>query len=132
MVTSELSNDEIIEMTAAVVAEFGVSDGDVTTEVQYLTSGTLEISVDGETSEDEVADAVVSTLAELLDVHPRDVTIVSVDLESGEVLYEVATPNYTDAIEIQFNIETLEPNDIEIELQHKSCQYNKNFFAIFF
>lgn len=104
-------------MTSTVVAEFGVSHDDVTTESQYIASGSLDFSVDTETSEDEVANAVVSTLADLLNVHQRDLTIVSVDLENGELHYEIASSNYAEAAEIQSNMDSLKLNEIESQLQ---------------
>eukprot|EP00493_Phyllostaurus_siculus_P011908 UN12078 len=72
-------------MTAEVIDSFGVTDDDVTTEVDYVASGSIVISIGDETSEDEIADAIIASITDLVDVHPRDVTIVSVDLETGEV-----------------------------------------------
>lgn len=117
-VSSELSEVEIEEMTATIVEEFDVSNDKVTTEFDYVTSGVLEISVDAKISEDEVAEAVISSFAELLDIHPSDFTIISIDLESGEVLYQVSSPNYSDATQIQSSMETLQPHDVESEIQN--------------
>ena len=89
--SGELTSNEISEMTAAVVDSFDVDASDVNTEVAYVSTGSLEINVDVETSEDEVIDAVTTSLSDLLGVHPSDVTIVSVDLASGEVIYEIAS-----------------------------------------
>ena len=49
-VTSELSSQEISEMTTEVIDSFGVTDDDVTTEVDYIASGLIVISIGDETS----------------------------------------------------------------------------------
>ena len=115
--SGELTTDEISEMTAAVVESFGVDTTDVNTEVAYISAGSLAISVDTETSEDEVVNAVTASLSALLDVHPSDVTIVSVDLGTGEVMYEIASDNYDDASTVQANLDSLEPSEIETEIR---------------
>lgn len=117
-ITSELSTDELTDMIATVIQQFDVSDSDISTDVQYIASGSLEISVDAETSENEVADAVASSIANVLDVHPRDVRIISVDLESGEVFYEIALPTYDEAVDIGSNIDAMQADEIEAEIQH--------------
>merc|ERR1719181_2755308 len=63
------------------------------TEVTYVETDTTQLSISTGTSEIEVADAVIATLAGLLDVHPKDVIITSVNMETGEVQCEVASPD---------------------------------------
>lgn len=105
-------------MKDTVVSEFRVFfDDAVTIEVDYVTSGVLHISLDDETSEKDIAETVTSSLAELLDIHQRYIAVTSVDLESGEVFYEISSPNYDDASEIRFNLEALELSDIENEMK---------------
>ena len=111
--SEELTPEEISEITTVVTNSFEVDTTDVNTEVAYVSSGSLKIKVDPETSEDEVVDAVATTLAELLDIHLSDVTIVSVDLDNGEVSYEIASDNYEDAFSIQANLDSLHFSEIE-------------------
>ena len=117
--TSEISSDEITDMTTAVIDSFDVSSTDVTADVDYVTSGSLQISVDDDTSESEVLDAVASSLAELLNVHPRDVEVLSVDLDSGEVLYEISAESYDDATSIQSALDSLRPEEIQDVVRHE-------------
>ena len=117
--TSEVSSDEITDMTTAVIDSFDVSSTDVTADVDYVTSGSLQISVDDDTSESEVLDAVASSLAELLNVHPRDVAVLSVDLDSGEVLYEISAESYDDATSIQSALDSLRPEEIQDVVRHE-------------
>ena len=117
--TSEVSSDEITDMTTAVIDSFDVSSTDVTADVDYVTSGSLQISVDDDTSESEVLDAVASSLAELLNVHPRDVEVLSVDLDSGEVLYEISAESYDDATSIQSALDSLRPEEIQDVVRHE-------------
>ena len=72
-------------MTSEVIGSFNVNASDVTTDIDYVSTGSIQLSVDGETTQDEVINAMTSTLTELLDIHPRDVTIISVDLHSGSL-----------------------------------------------
>ena len=117
--TSEVSSDEITDMTTVVIDSFDVSSTDVTADVDYVTSGSLQISVDDDTSESEVLDAVASSLAELLNVHPRDVEVLSVDLDSGEVLYEISAESYDDATSIQSALDSLRPEEIQDVVRHE-------------
>lgn len=115
--SEELTPEEISEITTAVTNSFEVDTNEVNAEVAYISTGSLEITVDVETSEDEFIDAVAATLAELLDIHPRDVTITSVNLENGEIEFEVASEMYDDASTIQSNLDLLQPDQIEDEIQ---------------
>eukprot|EP00493_Phyllostaurus_siculus_P022562 UN22896 len=56
---------------------------------------------------------MTSTLAEVLDTHPQDVTIVSVNLETGEIVYEISSETYEDANVMQNQLNTIQPEDME-------------------
>lgn len=115
--SSNLSPREILQMTTAVMDSFEVDTSDMNTEVSYISTGSLEINVDAEIHEDEVIDAVAITLADLFDAHPSDVTIVSIDLDTGEVTYEISSDNYDDASTIQAHLNSLELSEIENTIQ---------------
>ena len=115
--TSELSPSEIDDITNSVVEAFNVSTGDVSTDVTYVATATLDLSIPEGTSEEEVVDAVTSTIAELLNVHPKDVTITSVNLETGEVEYEVASENFANAEIVQDALDELTESQIEDQIQ---------------
>eukprot|EP00493_Phyllostaurus_siculus_P025873 UN26218 len=104
-------------MTDVIIDSYDVSSDDITAEVTYVATGSMELSVDDDTSEEDVADAVIATLTELLNVHPRDVTIISVDIETGEVAFEISSEDYDSATSIQSDLDSIRPNDIEDIIQ---------------
>ena len=83
-------------MTSTILDAFNVTENDITADVNYVASGSLQLEIEDGATEDEVADAVATSLAELLDVHPKDIVVTSVNLETGEVEYELVTDNYAD------------------------------------
>lgn len=115
--TSDLTQDEIDTVTETVVNSFNVSSEDVTTDVSYVASGTLDLSIPKGSTEEEIVDAVTQSIAELLNVHPRDVTVTSVDLTSGEVQYEVSSDSYANSEAIQLALENLSNDSIEDKIQ---------------
>lgn len=115
--SKELASEEISNITSSVVESFSVSSNNVDVEVAYVTTGSLDITVDGETSEEEFVEAVTSSLADLLDIHPKDVTITSVDLDSGKVIYEIASNNYDDVSTIQSIIDSFRIDEVEDMIQ---------------
>eukprot|EP00493_Phyllostaurus_siculus_P017601 UN17871 len=77
----------------------------------------MQLLIPEETSEDEVVDTVSSTLSNLLGVHPKDIVVTSVDLETGEVEYEVVSEIFSEASTIQSVLESLLNNETESLLQ---------------
>ena len=117
VVTEGLSDAEIDRMESVAIDSFDVSGEAVNAEVSYIASGSMQLSIPEDTAEQEVVDAITSTLAELLGVHPRDVVVTSVDLETGEVEYDVASDNFVETSDIQSNIDSLSIDDIENSIQ---------------
>lgn len=128
VVTSGLTEEEITNLTNTVLEAFNTSESDVNTEVNYVATGTMDLTVPEGTTEDEVAVAVTSTLAELLNVHPKDITITSVNVESGEVEYEIVTDNYNNTATIQSTLDSFTNDIIEDEIQQMipTAEVNKN------
>jgi phenylpyruvate tautomerase PptA (4-oxalocrotonate tautomerase family) len=94
----ELSEDQIDEIEKQIANEFGVDEEDVEIETKYVTEGTLDITVPENVDEEEVIEALTDSLAEMFDVHPKDV-IVIID-EDGNVSYEITSGNYTEVEDI--------------------------------
>lgn len=115
--TSDLTEEEITNLTNTVINAYNVSDDDVTAEILYVTSGSLDLTISDETTEDEIVDAVTATLVKLLNVHPRDVTITSVDLTTGKITYEISSDSYTDAEVVQSSLDSLSNDTIEDSIQ---------------
>ena len=117
-ITSELSEEDVANLTGTVADAFNVSkEEDVTHEVSYVTSGSLILDIPVGMEEYDVADAVTTSLATLLDVHSSDITLTSIDLESGLVEYEVASDSYSNASAVQSKMSSLTDTAIEDEIQ---------------
>ena len=116
-VDSELSDEQVTALTDTILSAYNVEEDDISTEISYTTSGSLELDLPEDVTAEEVGDSVVSTLAEALGVHPRDVTVVSVDLETGEVVYTVSSSSYDDTAALQTTLDTLDLTVLESDLQ---------------
>ena len=116
-VDSELSDEQVTTLTDTILSAYNVEEDDISTEISYTTSGSLELDLPEDVTAEEVGDSVVSTLAEALGVHPRDVTVVSVDLETGEVVYTVSSSSYDDTAALQTSLDSLDLTVLESDLQ---------------
>ena len=116
-VTKELTADEIEAMENVAIDSFDVSNEDVTAVVSYIATGSMQLSIPEDISENEIADALTSTIANLLGIHPRDVSITDVNLETGEVQYEVSSNEFEDISTVQEALESLSNDDIESSIQ---------------
>ena len=113
VVTEGLSVAEIENLQNVMIDSFDVSNEAVRAEVSYITSGIMELSIPEEISEDEIVDAVTSTLADLLGIHPKDVAVTSVNLETGEVEYEISSDIFSETTNIQSTLDSFSIDDIE-------------------
>ena len=115
--TSPLTRLELNQLSNTVIDAFDVSPNDVTTEVAYTTSGSLSLLISEASTEDEITEGTIASLAELLNVHPRDVTITSVDLSTGKVEYEISTDSFAETSRVQADLEALSNDNIEDAMQ---------------
>ena len=102
-------------ITALIPAN--VTDADVKTDVVYVAKGKLTIAVPAGTSESDVIDAVTASLAEELGVHPKDIEVVSLDLDSGEVIYTVSSPRFEDTAALQTKLNNLDLKSVEDKIR---------------
>eukprot|EP00493_Phyllostaurus_siculus_P022269 UN22601 len=96
VITSEISTDEI---TSQIVEIYGVDANDVETSVDYITSGTLNVSIPEGTPEADALTALTESISDVLGVHPSDV-VVTVDKE-GAVAFSVIGESYNDVQDIR-------------------------------
>ena len=89
----------------------------VNAEVSYIASGSMQLSIPEDSSEKDIANAITSTLADLLGVHPKDVVITSVNLETGEIEYDVSSDAFDEISDIQSNLDSLSIDNIEDSIQ---------------
>ena len=64
----------------------------------------MQISIPEGVSEDAVVDAVTSSIADALGVHPQDVD-VTVDMETGAIEFTVSSDDFGDAAGNQFDLD---------------------------
>ena len=117
VVTKELTIAEIENIANITMEAFDVSHEDIRAEVSYKAFGILELSLSDEASIDDIVDVVPLSLSTLLGIHPRDIVVTSVNLESGEVQYEVSSENFARTSDVQFILDSLSRDDIEVSIQ---------------
>ena len=101
LVTSSLTDDEIIEIVNEAEDTFGVYPGDIEVEVTYDITGSISIETDGsEVSEGELVSALQDSIANTLNVHPSDVS-VSIDSETGIATYTISSASAKAALNLQ-------------------------------
>ena len=95
-VTSNIAEDAI---AAQLVEIYGADFSDVEISIDYVTSGTLNVSIPSDISEDDVLTALVESISDILGVHSRNV-VVTID-EDDTVTYSITGETFTDAQEMQ-------------------------------
>ena len=94
VVTDELTTAEISSLVSDLAAIYGVSTEDVDLSVGYVASGTLDVVIPADVSEEEALSALQQSLSDVLGVHPKDV-VVSID-NDGVVSYQISGETYED------------------------------------
>jgi len=108
-----------MNITNSIMNAFDISNDELSSKVVYVSSGTLDLAsiLDG-TTEEDVEVAVKEGLMNLLQVHPNDIIVSVVDLDTGLVEYEISVDTYDEAEIIQSKLLDDLANDIlEDEIQ---------------
>lgn len=109
-VTESLNSGDIADIVTQAENSFGVQPGNVQADVTYDITGTVEIDFDdSEYSQEELTNAVQSSIANALGVHTSDIE-VSIDSKTGEVTYTISSPTVEDAEVLQEALQTLSTN----------------------
>ena len=98
-VTSSMSSDDIDAISSDIAEIYGVDASDVETTVDYVASGTLDVTIPTGVSEEEAINAIQESISDVLGVHPKDV-VVTID-DNGDVMYSVSGVTYDEAAAIQ-------------------------------
>ena len=110
-VTESLSDAEIQDIVTLAENTFGVFPGNVEAEISYEISGTISVSTDGsEVSDENLASAIQSSIADALNVHESDVS-VSIDPDTGVATYTISSATAEDAQALQDALQSSETND---------------------
>ena len=93
--TSEI-DPAVIDNYANDLAEFyGVNSDDVTIATKYEATGTMQVTIPDDASEEEIANAITSSIAETLGVHHDEVEVI-VNMETGELEFTISSESWTD------------------------------------
>ena len=98
-VTESMSEEDVAAISNELAEIYGVDPLDVETTVDYVASGTLDVSIPEGVSEADVIAALEESISDALGVHVKDV-VVTID-ETGEVRYQVTGMTYEEAEAIQ-------------------------------
>ena len=91
-----MSTDDITSELAHI---YGVDEADVETTIDYVTSGTLDVTIPDDVSEEEVISALEQSIGDVLGIHPRHV-VVTID-DNGDVTYSITGATYDDVQDMQ-------------------------------
>ena len=98
-VSSELETSDLKDITVELADIYGVDVSDIETTVDYIASGTLDVTIPDGLSEDEAVEVLRESISNVLGVHPKDV-VVTID-ENGAVDYSVSGANYDEVASVQ-------------------------------
>ena len=97
-VTESLSETEVNDIQSQAADAYGVDAEDITVEVVYQTTGTLDIDVTGDVSEEELEEALEEEIAALLGVHEGN---VNVNITDGVAYYTITSDSAETASDVQ-------------------------------
>lgn len=116
-VTDDVDTTYVDNLVDVVEDTYNVTDGSVSAEVSYTVSGELNLDLPDGVTTAEVEDAVIDSLSEALGIHPKDVTIDSIDLDTGVVTYTVSADTYKEVDDFQAALNDLAVSEIETSIQ---------------
>ena len=97
--TEELAVEEIANITSELAEIYGVDPSEVETTVDYVASGTLDVTIPNDVSEEDAIAVLQDSSSDVLGVHTSDVVVTIED--DGTVSYSVTGGSYAEAEAIQ-------------------------------
>lgn len=98
-ITENMSMENIDAITSNLAEIYGVDISDVESSVDYVISGTLNVTIPENIPEEDAIILLEQSISDVLGVHPKDL-IVTIS-EDGEVSYSVTGESYEEIEEIQ-------------------------------
>ena len=95
-VEESLDDSEVANITSEVAEAYGVDEEDITVEIVYQTTGSINISFNGTVDEDELGEALEEEIASLLGVHESS---VDVTVANGTASYVITSDSAEEASE---------------------------------
>ena len=99
VVTESMSQQEVNAVTSQLAEIYGVDLGDIETTVDYVTSGTLDVTLPEGVTNDEAIQFLQESISDVLGIHVKDV-IVSIE-DDGTVTYSAMGASVDEAEVIQ-------------------------------
>ena len=98
-ITEEVSKVDVDSLTSELASIYGVPTSEVEIDVDFVTSGTLDVTIPSGVSDEEVVRGLEESISDVLGVHTSDV-VVTIG-EGGTVVYSVTGASYDDISVIQ-------------------------------
>ena len=114
-VTAVLDDSEINEVQDVIAGAYGVEADDLTTSTQYVTTGTITVTIPDSDSTQEALDVLTESLASTLGIDESDIEL-EIDLVSGEVTYSISTDDYTETTSILDALEEIDALEVESDV----------------
>ena len=102
--TEDIDQSTIDDYTSTIADYYGVNTDDVTVTTTYAATGSMTVSIPDSVTEEDLVDAITTSISESLGVHPADVD-VTVDMETGAVEFSVTSETFNDAAADQFDLD---------------------------
>lgn len=97
--TGALSDSEISDLEALVAQAYGVESDDITSVTEYIATGTLDVNIPDDMSEEDALADLTTALATTLGLSEDQVTVER-DAETGDITYSVASTDFDDASDV--------------------------------
>ena len=94
-----MSKENINAITSNLAEIYGVDISDVETSVDYVISGTLDVTIPEDILEEDAIILLEQSISDVLGVHPKDLVVTIT--EDGEVSYSVTGGSYDEIEQIQ-------------------------------
>ena len=102
-VTSDISSSDILDISNEIAQIYGVDEDDTETTVEYILSGTLNITIPDDINEDDVINSLQESISNALGVHSSDVVVTFDD--EGVITYSVSGSTFTEVASLQASVE---------------------------
>jgi hypothetical protein len=100
--SGDISSDEVSVIETELAQIYGVDVSDIETDVTYITSGVLDVSIPDEISEIDAINALLDSISDVLGVHSSDVLVTIAD--DGTVTYSVTGASFEEANTLQTDL----------------------------
>ena len=107
--TESIDDEEVNDIQTQIAEKYGVNSEDVTVEVVYQTTGTIDVDVAPDTDIEELEESFESEIATLLGLHEGS---VEVTIEDGVATYTITSDSVDSAQSIQDILD--EPSSVAI------------------